>query len=122
MECRVSDLLLICSLVDQSFFFFFKGASPPQIPPCIHTSDINRSRVREDSCAQHVARCTVLLALQRVLVPIVLVMVQTGPPTSRHIIPCWYAMHVTKAVKQLAHQMCQIYAQVYRLNPDRVIH
>lgn len=49
-----------------------------------------------------------------VLVPIVLVMMQTGPPTSRHIIPCWYAMHVTEAVKPLVHQMwqlCQIFAR-----------
>lgn len=44
-----------------------------------------------------------------VLVPIVLIMAQTGPPTTGLIIPSWYAMHVTIAVKQLACQMCQKY-------------
>lgn len=34
-------------------------------------------------------------------VPFVLVMMQTGPPTSRRLIPCWYATHVTEAAPRL---------------------
>lgn len=41
---------------------------------------------------------------QHVLALIDVVLMQTGPPTSRHIIPCWYARHVAKSVEQLACQ------------------
>lgn len=95
-ESRVADLL-ICSLIDHRALL---GAFPLHIPPVFITQTCT-GLVSERVPVPTMYLAALYYWYWSVPVPIVLVMMQTGPPTSRHIIPCWYAMHVTTASASL---------------------